>query len=303
MPRDAPDLSFATLIEPSGDITPRVLAALPKPDVKLDAAFPRLTYMHRSWRDGEMYFFFNESNKEESRMATIAGRGQAQVWDLGSGRIHGMAGATAEGDSVRFPLVLEPYESKLIVVGPLPADARVRSRPWVSGTTLAELGGDWTLDLNGKHLTTPLKSWEDLGTPSFVGPAIYHKQFTAPAVPAGKKVYSWKSPMCATTSGSGLTGRSSTRQAWQPYRWDITTALQPGANDLQINVLARPRAAEAAGAASAAAPAAAGGRAGQVGPAGSATAINAPVRTELRVRGIFTPPSSGVLGPVRLVVR
>src|SRR5664280_1302732 len=42
--KGAPDLSFATLIEPSGDITERVVAALPKPDVKLDAAFPRLTY-------------------------------------------------------------------------------------------------------------------------------------------------------------------------------------------------------------------------------------------------------------------
>ena len=69
--KDAPDLSFATLVEPSGDITPRVLAALPKPDVKLDAGFPRLTYTHRSWRDAEMYFFFNESDQPESRMATI----------------------------------------------------------------------------------------------------------------------------------------------------------------------------------------------------------------------------------------
>jgi beta-galactosidase GanA len=38
--KDVPDLSFATLIEPSGDITPRVIAALPKPDVKLDAEAP-----------------------------------------------------------------------------------------------------------------------------------------------------------------------------------------------------------------------------------------------------------------------
>ena len=89
--KDVPDLSFATLIEPSGDITPRVLAALPKPDVKLDAEFPRLTYTHRSWRDADMYFFFNESDKEESRMATIAGRGQAQAWDLGTGEIHPMS--------------------------------------------------------------------------------------------------------------------------------------------------------------------------------------------------------------------
>ena len=118
--KGAPDLSFATLIEPAGDITPRVLAALPKPDVAMDAAFPRLTYTHRSWRDGEMYFFFNESNKAESRMATIAGHGQAQAWDLATGEIHPLAGAVAEGDSVRVPLTLGPYEAKVVVVGPLP---------------------------------------------------------------------------------------------------------------------------------------------------------------------------------------
>ena len=44
-----------------------------------------------------MYFFFNESNQAESRMATIAGRGEAQVWDLGTGEIHPMSAATAEG--------------------------------------------------------------------------------------------------------------------------------------------------------------------------------------------------------------
>jgi hypothetical protein len=130
--KDVPDLSFATLIEPAGDITDRVIAALPKPDVKLDSPWLRLTYAHRSWADGEMYLFFNESDKEESRMATIAGHGQAQGWDLGSGQIRAVANATAEGDSVRFPLVLGPYETKVVVVGPPAGQAGpgVRSRPW-----------------------------------------------------------------------------------------------------------------------------------------------------------------------------
>jgi hypothetical protein len=121
--KDTPDVSFATLIEPSGDITPQVIDALPPPDVKLDAAFPRLTYMHRSWRDAEMYFFFNESDREESRTATIAGRGQAQVWDLATGEIRPVSGAAAAGESVRIPLRLGPYEARLIVVGPLPPGA------------------------------------------------------------------------------------------------------------------------------------------------------------------------------------
>ena len=51
-------------------------------------------------------------------MATIAGRGEAQDWDLTSGEIHPI-GATAENDAVRFPLVLGPYEAKVVVVGPL----------------------------------------------------------------------------------------------------------------------------------------------------------------------------------------
>jgi hypothetical protein len=79
--KDVPDLSFATLIEPSGDITPRVIAALPKPDVKLDAAFPRLTYAHRSWSDGDMYLFFNESKKNRaSRPSRGTARRRRGTW-------------------------------------------------------------------------------------------------------------------------------------------------------------------------------------------------------------------------------
>ena len=65
-----------------------MLAALPKPDVKLDSEFLRLTYTHKRWEDTELYFFFNESNQAESRMTTVAGRGQAQAWDLATGEIH-----------------------------------------------------------------------------------------------------------------------------------------------------------------------------------------------------------------------
>ena len=109
----------------------------------------------------------------------------------------------------------------------------------MSGNTLAELGGDWTLDLNGKHLTTPLKSWEDLGTQSFVGPAIYHKQFTAPTVPAGKHVYLEIADV-REYAYVRVNGAIVEAHAWQPYRWDITNFLQPGSNDLQINVFATP---------------------------------------------------------------
>jgi len=265
--KDVPDLSFATLVEPSGDITPRVLAALPKPDVKLDAEFPRLTYTHRNWRDADMYYFFNESNKKESRTATIAGHGQAQDWDLATGEIHPMTGATAEGDSVRVPLVLGPYEAKVIVVGAVPAGVSTAEPSFISGTTLAELGGDWSLDLNGRQLTTPLKSWEDLGTPTFAGPATYRKQFSVSAPPAGKRVFLEIGDV-HDYARVKLNGKELEAHGWQPYRWDVTSALKAGSNDLEIDANATP----------------AGGRGGGGG----------------RGRGNAPAPTSGVLGPVRL---
>jgi hypothetical protein len=304
--KDKPDLSFATLVEPAGDITPRVIAALPKPDVVLDSAWQRLTYTHRNWRDAEMYFFFNESNKGESRMATIAGRGQAQVWDLGTGEIHPISGATAESDGVRFPLVLGPYEAKVVVVGPLPSGVGAPEPSLVSGDTLAELGGDWTLDLNGKQVTTPLKSWEDLGTPSFAGPATYRKQFTATAVPAGKRVFLEIADV-HDYARVKLNGKELESHAWQPYRWEVTNVVKAGANDLEVEVRATaggrggfgaPPPAPAAGAGGG------GGRGGRgQGAPGAAGAAGAGGFGGGRGRGNAPPPVSGLLGPVRVVAR
>jgi len=93
------------------------------------------------------------------------------------------------------------------------------------------------LELNGKQLTTPLKSWEDLGTPSFGGPAVYRKQFNLPAVPIGKRVYLEIADV-RDYARSRVNGAVFEAKAWQPYRWDITNSLQAGNNDVQINVFA-----------------------------------------------------------------
>jgi hypothetical protein len=207
-----PDLSFATLIEPSGDITPRVLGALPRPDVQLDSAFARLTYTHRSWRDAEMYLFFNESDRAESRVATIAGpiagQHQAQSWDLATGEIHPMSAAVSSAGAVRFPLVLGPYEAKVVVVGPLPAGVAAPEPSFASGTILAELPGDST-------------------------GAAYRRQFTSSEAPPGKRAFLEISGVHdyvrVTLNGAALAAR-----AWEPYRWDVTNVLKSGVNDLEI---------------------------------------------------------------------
>jgi hypothetical protein len=116
-PGGAPDLSFAT-IEPTPEITPRVIAALPKPDVKFVDTCASVKYIHRSLKDGEIYFFFNESEKPQSNTAALPGKGQVQVWNPSTGKISPLKGVKAGKGIIRFPLVLEPYESRFIVIGP-----------------------------------------------------------------------------------------------------------------------------------------------------------------------------------------
>jgi hypothetical protein len=114
-----PDLRWA-LVESSGELTPQVLDALPKPDVTLDRPCPPVKYQHRTWREADLYFFFNEGADRQSRHARLAGNGQAQTWDAASGRIETLAGAVSEKGTVQVPLVLDAHETKFILVGPPP---------------------------------------------------------------------------------------------------------------------------------------------------------------------------------------
>jgi hypothetical protein len=119
-PQGAPDLSFATL-EPTTEITDRVIAALPKPDVKLDSAFAPLKYLHRSLKDGELYLFFNESADPVTRTATVAGQGTVQFWDPATGTIKSASGTAQPDGTTAIPLNLAPQETRFVVIGPMPA--------------------------------------------------------------------------------------------------------------------------------------------------------------------------------------
>jgi len=111
-----PNLSWAVL-EPSGEMTDRVMKALPKSDVLLDRPCQAVKYTHRCWRDAELYMFFNESQERQTRKATLSGSGQVQVWDAKTGNIEFLADASSENSVVSLTLELEPYGTKFIVIG------------------------------------------------------------------------------------------------------------------------------------------------------------------------------------------
>jgi len=114
------DVSWA-IREPVGELTPRVLGTLPRPDVTLDRPCAPVKALHRRWRDADVYFFFNESEEAQSRRVTLAGSGRPQVWDAASGHIEVLPSIASKNGLVHLPLNLVPYETRFIVVGPLPS--------------------------------------------------------------------------------------------------------------------------------------------------------------------------------------
>jgi hypothetical protein len=102
--------------EPSGELSPAVMNALPKADVSFEQPCPDIKYLHRRLNGGELYFFFNESAKQQYGKVALAGVGIPQSWDAASGKIESIAGSSANSGFVSLPLAFKPYETKFIII-------------------------------------------------------------------------------------------------------------------------------------------------------------------------------------------
>jgi hypothetical protein len=102
------DLSWA-LHEPAGEVTERVLTALPASDVAFEQPNSAVKVMRRTWRDAEVYFFFNESDQAQGCTASVVGRGVARQWDGYSGKMSDVAGRSASGNRTTLQLEFEPH--------------------------------------------------------------------------------------------------------------------------------------------------------------------------------------------------
>ena len=110
------DLKWA-IREPSGDFTAKVINALPPPDVKIDQRITGIKYVHRRWKDADIYFFFNESAQRQISQINLAGNGNTQLWDVDSGQIKALTDSVSTKGRISMPLTLEPYQTKFIVIG------------------------------------------------------------------------------------------------------------------------------------------------------------------------------------------
>lgn len=99
----------------SQQLTTAILSSLPG-DVKLDKATPSLKYLHRRWKNADLYFFFNESESPIDVKAMVNGKGKASWWDAMDGTVKRVSGLVADKLTSSVPLALQGYETKFLII-------------------------------------------------------------------------------------------------------------------------------------------------------------------------------------------
>ncbi|HUI53874.1 MAG TPA: glycosyl hydrolase [Bryobacteraceae bacterium] len=204
-----------------------------------------LLFVHRKLADGEVYWVDNRNNRAEAVDATFRVQGRAaELWHADSGAIEPASYSTAGGRTT-VPLRLEPFGA-VFVVFRKPAATSSRAMPQTVEAALGAVEGSWDIAFQPNRgapagiTLERLSSWSDSsdsGVKYFSGTGTYTKTVQAPAgwFKAGSQLWldlgDVKNLAEVTVNGKSL------GIVWKtPFRVDITGALKPGANALEIKV-------------------------------------------------------------------
>ena len=232
----------------SGRSVAEVLDALKvAPDVQYTKpeADTQLLSVHRRLSKGDLYFVDSRASHPESLEVSFRVTGRApELWHADTGAIEPAAYRIEAGRTV-VPLQLEPWGSVFVVFRKATA-ALERALPPTVETMLGSVPGPWTVNFQPdrgapESLQLPqLRSWSELGEAGakyYAGTATYQRALQAPESWFKPGTRLWldlgdvKNIAEVTLNGKAL------GVSWKaPFRVDITTALHPGDNALQINV-------------------------------------------------------------------
>jgi hypothetical protein len=229
---------------PAGDIE-RSLASLglaPDHEILGDKNAP-IMVLHRHLDDGEIYFLSNRKNQPLAvDMAfRVSGR-DVELWDADSGERH-RASYRVDAGRTAVPVALEGNGSAILVFrGSSARNARTIATP--AERVLGALDKGWTVTFQPKRgapeqpdVTAP-GSWTNSTLPGvkyFSGTASYRTTWTME--PRAEQSRTLLDLGDVREVAEVVINGTSVRTVWKPpYRVDVTKALVPGANDIEIRV-------------------------------------------------------------------
>ena len=209
-----------------------------------------LDYIHRSAGDAEIYFVANRLGRWEEADCTFRVMGKApELWDSVSGVMRPAAAYSQKDGRTTLPLQFAPYGSMFVVFRrPLAQAASIASgRNFPTFSTPHEITGPWTVHFDPKWggpesaEFDQLVSWTqrpETGIKYFSGTATYDKTFDLPE--------NLRQPGQHLTLDLGdvknvaevrLNGKNLGILWTVPFRVDVTDAIKPAGNKLEIEVV------------------------------------------------------------------
>ena len=221
------------------DVTPDFDHSMPESDT-------RIVFVHRKLADGDIYFLDNRSDRDETVDATFRVAGKApELWHAETGKSEPASYVIANGHTT-VPLHLEPWGTVFVVFRHA-ATASTRTLPKLTEAALATVDGPWTVSFQPNRgapasvALDKLISWSDsadAGVKYFSGVGTYTKTVQASADWFKPGAAIWldlgdvKNLAEVTVNGTAL------GVVWHaPYRVDVTKALKPGKNEIEIKVV------------------------------------------------------------------
>ncbi len=213
-------------------------------------AGPNLDYVHRTTPEAEIYFVANQTSRWQEAICTFRVAGKApELWDPLSGVTRKAAAWSENNGRITLPLQFAPYGSMSVVfrkpaTSP-PAPNSGRNFPTFGSPH--EISGPWSVRFDPKLGGPGSVSFEQLvswpqrpeeGIKHFSGTALYRKTFDLPE--------SLRRPGQRVALDLGevkelaevrLNGKSLGILWAMPFRVDVTDAIRPANNELEVEVV------------------------------------------------------------------
>ena len=207
-----------------------------------------LKWIHRRTGNTDVYFVANTRPEPLVRECVFRVAGKtAELWDPETGVTHALPGASQVNGRTRASLRFGPAQSWFVVFRDTPGTLRSSQNPFAEWQRLQQIDGGWSLSFDPEWGTKEtlkldqLASWAAHSDPLvryYSGTAVYRKSFEladAALLEKGK-------PLRLDLGQVEVVARVKVNGqdcgiAWKPpYQVDVTRALRPGENTLEIEV-------------------------------------------------------------------
>jgi alpha-L-rhamnosidase len=221
--------------------------ALKKQNIEPDFSFTgtsEIDFIHRTTDAGEIYFLRNE--KEESISVKCGFRVKGiypEIWDASTGTVSRVADYTEGEDGTSFNIEL-PAHGSIFVIFNKTNRSELSVFANTKPVTETEIPGPWKVSFPPDWGAPPsvefnkLISWtesENSGIKYFSGTATYHNSFNVRAT-GSKELILDLGELCDVAE-IFINGKSAGVLWKKPYQINISQLVQPGSNDLKIEIV------------------------------------------------------------------